>query len=55
MLNRTLKSKSDMYDKSLLEPINSFLQCETPDEWIEEAKKPENLSVILRDHLMCEL
>ena len=55
MLNRTLKSKSDMYDKSLLEPINSFLLCETPDEWIEEAKNPENLSVILRDHLMCEL
>ena len=47
--------RNDMYDKSLLEPIYSFLQCETPDEWIEEAKKPENLSVILRDHLMCEL
>ncbi|MUK91789.1 tRNA-(ms[2]io[6]A)-hydroxylase [Aliivibrio fischeri] len=44
-----------MYDKSLLDPIYSFLQCETPDEWIEEARKPENLSVILRDHLMCEL
>ncbi len=28
-----------MYDKSLLDPIYSFLQCETPDEWIEEAKK----------------
>ena len=38
----------------LLAPINSFLQCETPDSWVEEAKKPENLSMILRDHLACE-
>ncbi len=44
-----------MYDKSLLEPIYSFLQCETPDEWIDEAKKPQNLAVILKDHLLCEL
>jgi len=40
---------------SLLAPILTFLQCATPDEWIEEAKKPENLPVILRDHLACEL
>tara|TARA_B110000467_G_C18290047_1_gene464181 strand:- start:461 stop:1249 length:789 start_codon:yes stop_codon:yes gene_type:complete len=39
----------------LLEPILSFLQCRTPDAWIEEATKPENLPVILRDHLACEL
>ena len=39
----------------LLEPINSFLQCETPDAWVDEAKKPENLSILLRDHLACEL
>ncbi|TOO26615.1 tRNA isopentenyl-2-thiomethyl-A-37 hydroxylase MiaE, partial [Vibrio parahaemolyticus] len=44
-----------MYDKKLLEPINNFLKCSTPDSWIEEARKPENLSVILRDHLLCEL
>ncbi|EJG1071918.1 tRNA-(ms[2]io[6]A)-hydroxylase [Vibrio parahaemolyticus] len=44
-----------MYDKSLLDPINNFLNCSTPDSWIEEARKPENLSVILRDHLLCEL
>lgn len=44
-----------MYDKSLLEPINNFLNCSTPDSWIEEARKPANLSVILRDHLLCEL
>jgi len=41
--------------QQLLAPILSFLKCETPDEWIEEARKPENLSIILRDHLACEL
>ncbi|OLQ87675.1 tRNA hydroxylase [Vibrio ponticus] len=41
--------------KQLLEPINQFLQCSTPDEWIEEARKPENLSTVLIDHLLCEL
>lgn len=38
----------------LLAPINAFLQCETPDAWVDEAKKPENLPIILRDHLACE-
>ncbi len=41
--------------EDLLEPIKKFLLCDTPQEWIEEAKKPENLNVILRDHLACEL
>ena len=39
----------------LLEPINNFLQCSTPQAWIEAAVKPENLSIILIDHLICEL
>lgn len=39
----------------LLAPIYDFLRCETPTAWIEEAKKPENLPIILRDHLLCEL
>jgi len=39
----------------LLAPINNFLQCETPDAWIEKAKKIENLPIILQDHLACEL
>ena len=39
----------------LLAPIQKFLQCETPQEWIEKAKKIENLPIILRDHLACEL
>ncbi len=41
--------------QDLLDPINHFLQCETPSEWVEEAKKPENLPTILIDHLLCEL
>ncbi|MCP4322812.1 MAG: tRNA isopentenyl-2-thiomethyl-A-37 hydroxylase MiaE [Alteromonadales bacterium] len=41
--------------EQLLVPILTFLSCETPDGWIEEAKKPENLPIILRDHLACEL
>jgi tRNA-(ms[2]io[6]A)-hydroxylase len=41
--------------QKLLAPILSFLKCETPNTWIDEAKKPENLAIILRDHLACEL
>ncbi|PKF79450.1 tRNA-(ms[2]io[6]A)-hydroxylase [Vibrio sp. vnigr-6D03] len=41
--------------QKLLVPIQSFLQCETPKEWIDEAKKPKNLPTVLLDHLMCEL
>ena len=41
--------------EQLLIPILSFLACETPDAWINEAKKKENLPIILRDHLACEL
>lgn len=39
----------------LLAPIRQFLQCETPSAWVEEAKKPENLEIVLLDHLVCEL
>lgn len=39
----------------LLSPINKFLNIETPQVWIDEAIKVENLSVILIDHLICEL
>ncbi|PSW07359.1 hypothetical protein C9I89_01170 [Photobacterium lipolyticum] len=28
----------------LLTPSNQFLQSETPDAWIDEARKPENLT-----------
>ena len=44
-----------MSTDSLLKPILSFLKCETPDKWVEEAIKPENFSMLLLDHLICEL
>jgi len=44
-----------MSTQELLAPIMSFLKCETPDAWIDEAIKPENLEIILIDHLVCEL
>jgi tRNA-(ms[2]io[6]A)-hydroxylase len=39
----------------LLEPIHDFLLCKTPTQWVDKAIKKENLSVILIDHLICEL
>jgi tRNA-(ms[2]io[6]A)-hydroxylase len=39
----------------LLAPINKFLQCPTPQSWIDEAIKPENLPTLLIDHANCEL
>ncbi|WP_409455162.1 tRNA isopentenyl-2-thiomethyl-A-37 hydroxylase MiaE [Pseudoalteromonas sp. MMG012] len=39
----------------LLHPIKQFLQCETPQAWIEAAIDPDNLSIVLIDHLICEL
>ena len=44
-----------MSTQELLTPILSFLKCETPQSWIEEAIKIENLPVLLIDHLVCEL
>lgn len=39
----------------LLKPINALLHCETPQVWIDEAIKPENLSNLLREQANCEL
>ncbi|ANE76466.1 tRNA isopentenyl-2-thiomethyl-A-37 hydroxylase MiaE [Dickeya solani] len=44
-----------MFDHSILDPIHAFLAATTPDEWLDEARKPENLPILLRDHLLCEL
>ncbi|MCL1080112.1 tRNA-(ms[2]io[6]A)-hydroxylase [Parashewanella spongiae] len=41
--------------EQLLAPIKQFLHCETPQEWLNEAAKAENLPIILIDHLICEL
>ena len=43
-----------MYQE-LLAPIHSFLKCPTPDSWIEKAKQPEQLKILLIDHCNCEL
>ncbi len=39
----------------ILSPIISFLHCPTPQAWIDEARKPENLPLLLTDHMVCEL
>ncbi len=44
-----------MSENKLLAPILSFLHCKTPQAWLNEAKKEENLPIILIDHLLCEL
>jgi tRNA 2-(methylsulfanyl)-N6-isopentenyladenosine37 hydroxylase len=44
-----------MSTTKFLAPILSFLTCETPQVWIDEAVKAENLPVLLIDHLVCEL
>jgi len=44
-----------MSTQKLLAPILNFLHCSTPQSWLSEAQKPENLKVILIDHLLCEL
>lgn len=44
-----------MSDQALLAPIYEFLPCSTPDVWVDEAGKPENLYILLIDHANCEL
>ncbi|WP_034917173.1 MULTISPECIES: tRNA isopentenyl-2-thiomethyl-A-37 hydroxylase MiaE [Erwinia] len=39
----------------LLAPIHQFLHCRTPQAWIDEARRPDNLPLLLTDHLVCEL
>lgn len=41
--------------QQLLDPIDEFLLCQTPSSWIEEASKPQNLPMLLIDHMICEL
>ncbi|WP_110456627.1 tRNA isopentenyl-2-thiomethyl-A-37 hydroxylase MiaE [Shewanella algidipiscicola] len=41
--------------QALLAPIQDFLQCETPDEWIVRATEPKQLPALLIDHCNCEL
>jgi tRNA-(ms[2]io[6]A)-hydroxylase len=48
-------SDTSVQDSTLLAPILNFLKCNTPKEWVQEAVKPENFSMLLLDHLICEL
>ena len=41
--------------ESLVQPVHEFLHCPTPAAWIEAASRPENLAVLLLDHMHCEL
>lgn len=41
--------------ESIMQPVHGFLRCRTPDTWIAEAAKPENLPGLLVDHANCEL
>lgn len=44
-----------MTTPSLLTPILNFLHCETPKSWLNSACHPENLPLLLTDHMVCEL
>ncbi|MBR9729285.1 tRNA-(ms[2]io[6]A)-hydroxylase [Shewanella intestini] len=41
--------------EKLLAPINQFLSCPTPQQWVTYAAKPEQLNDLLIDHCNCEL
>ena len=41
--------------QNLLQPILEFLPCPTPEGWIDEARQPHNLPIILIDHANNEL
>lgn len=39
----------------ILSPIHTFLHCPTPKAWIDKARDPANLPLLLTDHMVCEL
>ena len=39
----------------LLSPVLNFLHCTTPQAWLDKARDPVNLPLLLTDHLVCEL
>ena len=39
----------------ILSPILNFLHCKTPQAWLDKARDPEHLPLLLTDHLICEL
>ncbi|MGP3593975.1 tRNA isopentenyl-2-thiomethyl-A-37 hydroxylase MiaE [Vagococcus sp. WN89Y] len=38
-----------------LAPILDFLHCPTPQAWIDKAREPTMLPLLLTDHMVCEL
>lgn len=41
--------------QALLSPIHHFLHCPTPKAWLDHARDPAHLPLLLTDHLICEL
>ena len=41
-------------DAVLLEPVEDFLPCATPDSWLSEALQPHQEATLLIDHANCE-
>ena len=39
----------------ILSPVLNFLHCPTPQAWIDKARDPANLPLLLTDHMVCEL
>ncbi|MET3704173.1 tRNA isopentenyl-2-thiomethyl-A-37 hydroxylase MiaE [Citrobacter sp. UYEF32] len=39
----------------ILSPVLHFLHCPTPQAWIDKARDPQNLPLLLTDHMVCEL
>lgn len=39
----------------ILSPVLNFLHCLTPQAWLDKARDPANLPLLLTDHLVCEL
>ena len=39
----------------ILSPVLAFLHCPTPASWIEKARQPDMLPLLLTDHMVCEL
>ena len=38
----------------LLQPIQTFLGCETPTAWLIAASQPQNMALLIQDHANCE-
>lgn len=44
-----------MVDPHILAPVLEFLPCRTPQAWIDRARDPASLPLLLTDHMICEL